>query len=289
MNYRTLQTELKRYRSLGYTTIKLNQKKVILQAEYNRIQGIRAEQEQQRVLQSGELTFGVEIEILSTVDRNEIATALQAEGINAAVEGYNHRTQRYWKIITDSSCGYEVVSPILSGEQGLNELKKVCQVLTRLGCQVDRNCGLHVHIGADVLGVERVKSTIKRWLANETQHLDSIQPRSRRGASNRYCLPLANTIRTDLINSCQTMDELVRLQTTRYSKLNLQSYRTHRTIEFRHHAGSTNATKITNWVKFLLDFVTTATPETATDTGFNGLFANNNIAQFYRQRQLQLA
>lgn len=286
MNYRELQQALKRYRAMGLTSIKLNQKATVLQAEFDRIQ----QQEQpQRPTNEGELTFGVEIEILNTVDRSAIATALQAEGINAAVEGYNHRTQRYWKIITDSSCGFEVVSPILSGEQGLSELRKVCEVLTRLGCQVNRNCGLHVHIGANRLGVDRVKSTVKRWLANETQNLDSIQPRSRRGASNQYCLPLANTIRTDLIDECQTIDELVRLQTTRYSKLNLQSYRTHKTIEFRHHAGSTNATKITNWVKFLLDFCINATPETATNTAFDGLFANNNIAQFYRQRQLQLA
>ena len=192
MNYRTLQTELKRYRSLGYTSIKLNQKKIILQAEYNRIQDIRAEQEQQRTLQSqppNSLTFGVEIEILNTVDRSAIATALQAEGINAAVEGYNHQTRHYWKVITDASCGLEVVSPILSGEQGLNELKKVCEVLTRLGCKVDKTCGLHVHIGADTLGVDRVKSTIKRWLGNESQNLDSIQPPSRRGTNTAYPLP----------------------------------------------------------------------------------------------------
>ena len=85
MNYRTLQSELKRYRSLGYTSIKLNQKKIILQAEYDRIMGIRAEQEQQRALQSGELTFGVEIEILNTVDRSAIATALQAAVMRLSV------------------------------------------------------------------------------------------------------------------------------------------------------------------------------------------------------------
>jgi hypothetical protein len=294
MNYRTLQTELKRYRSLGYTSIKLNQKKVILQAEYNRIQGIRAEQDNQRALQNqtpNSLTFGVEIEILMTpgLSQELIETALRDDGINATIERYNHQTRQHWKIITDASCGWEIVSPILSGEQGLNELRKVCETLTRIGCKVDKTCGLHVHIGADALGVDRVKSTIKRWLGNESQNLDSIQPPSRRGTNNQYCLPLANTIRTDLIDDCLTIDQLVRLQSTRYSKLNLQSYRTHRTIEFRHHAGSTNATKITNWVKFLLDFCTNATPETATLTHFDALFANNNITQFYRQRRLQLA
>ena len=286
MNYRELQQALKTYRASGLTTIKLNQKTAVLQAEYDRIQGIQ--EQPQRLVAEGELTFGVEIEILNTIDRTEIARALQAEGINAAGESYNHRITTWWKVITDSSCGLEVVSPILSGEQGLNELKKVCEVLTRIGCQVDRRCGLHVHIGANRLGVAKVKSVVKRWLGNET-NLDSIQPRSRRGRSNMYCEPLSDTIRTEFIDRCSTLDELANIQHTRYSKLNLQSYRRHKTIEFRHHSGSTDATKITNWVKFLLDFCTTATPETATATEFENLFANNNIAQFYRQRQLQLA
>ena len=289
MNYRELQRALKAYRTAGLTVIKLNQKTAVLQAEYDRITGIlQAEQDNQRAQNPNSLTFGVEIEILSTVDRSAIATALQAQGINAVVEGYNHRTQRYWKVITDSSCGWEIVSPILSGEHGLNELKKVCEVLTRIGCRVDMNCGLHVHIGADALGVSKVRSVIKRWLSNES-NLDSIQPLSRRGRSNMYCEPLSDTIRWALVDNCFNIEDLVNIQSTRYSKLNLQSYRTHKTIEFRHHAGSTDSTEITNWVKFLLQFCLTATPETASDVEFNSLFTNNNIAQFYRQRQLQLA
>ena len=286
MNYRELQRALKTLRLEGLTTIKLNQKKTVLQAEYDRIQGIQ--EQPQCLVAEGDLTFGVEIEILNTIDRTEIARALQAEGINAADESYNHRTTTWWKVITDSSCGLEVVSPILSGEQGLNELKTVCEVLTRIGCQVDKQCGVHVHIGANALGVSKVKSVVKRWLSNES-NLDTIQPRSRRGSSNIYCQPLSATMRTHLIDNCFTLEDLANIQSTRYSKLNLRSYLTHRTIEFRHHAGSTDATKITNWVKFLLDFCTTATPETATATEFDNLFANNNIAQFYRQRQLQLA
>ena len=288
MNYRELQKALKVYRAAGLTVIKLNQKTAILRAEYDRIQE-QLQRQRQRPTAEGELTFGVEIEILNTIDRSAIATALQAEGISAASESYNHRTTTWWKVITDASCGLEVVSPILSGEQGLNELKKVCEVLTRVGCEVDKSCGIHVHIGADALGVGRVKSVIKRWLTNEAQNLDSIQPPSRRGTNNPYCQPLANTMRTHLIDNCFNIEDLANIQSTRYSKLNLQSYRTHRTIEFRHHAGSTDSTEITNWVKFLLDFCLTATPETATATEFNSLFANNNIAQFYRQRQLQLA
>ena len=285
MNYRELQKALKVYRAAGLTVIKLNQKTAILRAEYDRIQ---EQLQRQRPTAEGELTFGVEIEILNTIDRSAIATALEAEGISAASEFYNHRTTTWWKVITDASCGLEVVSPILSGEQGLNELHKVCEVLTRIGCKVDKSCGIHVHIGADALGVSKVKSVIKRWLSNES-NLDSIQPLSRRGRSNTYCEPLSDTIRTHLIDNCFTIEDLANIQSTRYSKLNLQSYRTHRTIEFRHHSGSTDSTKITNWVKFLLDFCLTSTPETASDVEFDSLFANNNIAQFYRLRRLQLA
>ena len=289
MNYRELQKALKVYHTAGLTTIKLNQKTAILRAEYDRITGIlQAERDNQRAQNPNSLTFGVEIEILNTIDRSTIATALQAEGINAEVEGYNHRTQHYWKVITDSSCGWEIVSPILSGEHGLNELKKVCKVLTRIGCRVDMNCGLHVHIGADALGVAKVRSVVKRWLGNE-DNFDSIQPISRRGRSNVYCEPLSDTIRTHLIDNCFTIEDLVDIQSTRYSKLNLQSYRRHKTIEFRHHSGSTDSTEITNWVKFLLDFCTTATPESCAATDFDALFTNNNITRFYRQRQLQLA
>ena len=286
MNYRELQKALKVYRAAGLTVIKLNQKTAILRAEYDRIQ---EQLQRQRPTAEGELTFGVEIEILNTIDRSAIATALEAEGISAASEFYNHRTTTWWKVITDASCGLEVVSPILSGEQGLNELHKVCEVLTRIGCKVDKSCGIHVHIGADALGVSKVKSVIKRWLTNEAQNLDSIQPQSRRGTNNSYCQPLANTIRTHLIDNCFTIEDLADIQSTRYSKLNLQSYRTHRTIEFRHHSGSTDSEKITNWVKFLLDFCLTATPESCAATDFDALFTNNNITRFYRQRQLQLA
>jgi hypothetical protein len=36
---------------------------------------------------------------------------------------------------------------------------------------------------------------------------------------------------------------------TRYRKLNIESYVTHGTVEFRQHQGTTNAAKIINWIK----------------------------------------
>jgi hypothetical protein len=299
MNYRELQQALKTLRLEGLTTIKLNQKGTILQAEYDRIYSqIRAEesgtqpqaqaQAQQTHTAMPEITFGVEIEVTRLISQDAIAIALQAAGISAAVENYNYITKEHWKVITDGSCGYEIVSPILSGEKGIAELRKVCEALTQAGCKVNKNCGLHVHLGADFLGVARVRNFVKRYIANEA-NLDAVQPKARRGSANRFCLPTSETMRTHLIDNCLTIDEMRQLQHSRYSKLNLQSYRKYNTIEIRHHAGTTNATRIENWVRFLIGFATTATPENATNIEFNEMFNNNNIAQFYRRRRAALA
>lgn len=287
MNYRQLQQILKGYRAQGYTAIKLNQKRQILQDEYTRIMN-RLEDERVELIEengtNNELTFGVEIEILNmNVDISEIEEALQDAGINAEYQNYNHNTCSGWKIITDLSCGLEVVSPILSGRDGLNQVKIVAETLNRIGCKVDKSCGLHVHIGADVLGVKKVKSIVRRWLNNE-HHLDAIQPLSRRSNNNNFCYSLANTFDASALDHCRTIKTLAQCQTTRYSKLNLQSYRRHQTIEFRHHSGTTDAKKITNWIQFLLDFCTNSVNNTD-DRGFDALFTNNNIAQFYSARK----
>ena len=292
MNYRELQQSLKAYRASGLTIVKLNQKTAVLQAEYNRIQAQQVQQVQQAQQATNDLpdslTFGVEIEVTRLISQEAIAIALQAAGVAAKVEDYNILTKKHWKIITDNSCGYEVVSPILWGEKGIAELRKVCETLTRIGCKANKHCGLHVHLGADFLGLGRVRNFVKRYIANEA-NLDAVQPKARRGSANRFCLPTSETMRTHLIDNCLTIDEMRQLQHSRYSKLNLQSYRKYNTIEIRHHAGTTNATRIENWVRFLIGFATTATPENATNIEFNSMFNNNNIAQFYRRRRAALA
>ena len=76
--------------------------------------------------------FGVEIEFVG-VNRDELARAISAQGIDCVVEGYNHRTQSHWKIVTDASCGYEMDSPILQGESGFFDLKVVMDTMTGMG------------------------------------------------------------------------------------------------------------------------------------------------------------
>lgn len=210
--------------------------------------------------------FGVEIEITSDHSREQVASTLRAHGIACQDEDYTHRTTNHWKVVRDGSCGNEVVSPVLEGAEGLRQVKKVCEILSEIGCRVDRRCGVHVHYDARSMSVKNVRNVFKLWAIYEDV-LDSLQPVSRRLSNNTYCrsifkcagevTPMNAAVHTDVcgnlfrrLDRCTTIEQMATncFQGQRYTKLNIQSYFRHRTIEVRHHSGSVNAEKLTNWI-----------------------------------------
>jgi len=211
----------------------------------------------------GNQTFGVEIEyIRCDVSQQALATALRSVGINAEAQGYNHRVQDCWKLITDASCGYEIVSPILRGEDGKEQIRKVCAQLNRFNAVVNRSTGLHVHIGYENATVKSFKNLLKTFAKYE-EALDVIMPASRRANNNRYCASLCNRSAYDSdqdtadkvnayfrnVDRCRTLDDIRSMTSNRFVKLNTQSYWRYGTIEVRHHSGTTDAEKINNWVE----------------------------------------
>ena len=185
-------------------------------------------------------TYGIEIECFHKTDddiRNKVRQALQNVGIPCQYLGYTHTVTSSWKIVTDSSIrggiGLEVVSPILKGEEGLEQIRKVTKVLNELGCRVNRSTGLHVHHGAQGFSQEKIKKVFKLYRENE-QLFDSLVAPSRRGDTNQYCMSLRNHLE---------------LPDTRYTKVNYKSYAKYGTLEVRHHQGTLNAEKIINWIK----------------------------------------
>ncbi|MCP3893276.1 MAG: amidoligase enzyme [Bacteroides sp.] len=202
--------------------------------------------------------FGIEIEAYNCT-RETLARELSEAGINVAVEGYNHATANHWKLVTDSSLSgcntFELVSPILEGESGLQELQKICWVLDYCDVKVNDSCGLHIHMDA-------ANFTLSTWknLAITYKHLesviDSFMPGSRR--NNRFCQGLT-AISDQKILSAESLTEMQRaFGNTRYRKLNLESYARHRTVEFRQHSGTTNFTKMENWIRFIANMITFA-------------------------------
>ena len=69
-------------------------------------------------------TFGIEIEGFG-ISLAQVRDALSNAGLDCQVESYHHCSRGYWKVTTDASVpnGFEVVSPVLSGDAGLEQAK----------------------------------------------------------------------------------------------------------------------------------------------------------------------
>ena len=201
--------------------------------------------------------FGIEIEAYNCT-RERLARELTAAGINVQVEGYNHTDHTdHWKLVTDSSLSgnntFELVSPILHGEQGIEELEKVCWVLDLCNAKVNDTCGLHVHMDAAEFDLATWKNLILTYKRLEGV-IDNFMPRSRR--NNHYCKTLT-TISEVKINRASNISDLrAAFSHNRYHKVNLEAYARHRTVEFRQHGGSTNFTKMSAWIHFLSKMIT---------------------------------
>lgn len=206
-------------------------------------------------------TFGVEVEFnresLSRLERHMNAE-LEQHNISVAYEGYNHTTRNHWKLVTDASCGSELVSPVLQGNAGFRELKLVLQALNSFGItEPESACGVHIHLKPRNLTVEKVKNIYKRYAKYERE-IDSWMPPSRRGNRNQWCYSIISNANAPAFEAYQgnSFGQLVASlpNTARYHKVNLNSLTRYGTVEFRQHSASTDYTKISNWIKFLIEF-----------------------------------
>lgn len=219
--------------------------------------------------------FGVEIEFETTLSKYEIAGILGSDGVSAITStGSDKSTSTSWKVVTDGSLGdgLEIVSPVLSGEEGIQQIHRVCKLLSDRGLIVNRKCGLHVHVEANDLRDVDILHVVTRYTAFEGE-IDSWMPRSRRGSSNGMCKSATDTARLFLDADFKDMNggQIRRRLGTpgihddrRYSKVNLCPYIRQGTIEFRHHSGTVNAVKIENWVRFVVAFVESSKVGTTT-------------------------
>ena len=99
--------------------------------------------------------FGVEIEAYNCTCQRLVRELTEA-GIEVASERYNHDLRPHWKLVTDSSLNgndtFELVSPILEGEDGLEKLERVCWVLD--SCNVKINGSLRIACAHECGGLQ---------------------------------------------------------------------------------------------------------------------------------------
>lgn len=219
-----------------------------------------------------ERTFGVEIETIGMDTRLFVQLCANA-GISANLMGYTHVvTHGSWKIVTDGSLtggvGYEIVSPPLKGEAGLNEVETVLRCAREAGATVNRSTGFHVHHAAGEYTPEQAAGVLL-WYAKYEPVIDALVAPSRR-QGNQYCVSLRKA--TNLVDGIQWLLDAARSQRTteafsvwfsrtapgangygvsgRYHKVNLASWQRYGTIEFRHHQGTLNGSKARAWIVF---------------------------------------
>lgn len=152
--------------------------------------------------------FGIELEV-ADISRSKVICVFNAIGVAIKEEGYNHATRGYWKIVSDASVrnGFEVVSPVLYGEEGLESVRAVVTALNDAGASVNKTCGFHVHFDARDLSVTSVKAIIMRYAAHETE-IDAFMPPSRRADTNKYCLSIQRVVNMTSLQEATTMSEL---------------------------------------------------------------------------------
>lgn len=221
--------------------------------------------------------FGVEIEFIGVFPA-EAARAINAAGVPCVVENYNHATRNHWKIVHDGSLEVnsnmdpemrgELVSPPLSGEAGLEQVRTVARALAAAGGTVNKSCGLHVHVDANDLDAGQILSIVRRYSHFENG-ITAFMPPSRR--DSRWAYSVGGDFVERLLQQVNRYGNPRNLfgGLNRYHAVNLASYARHGTVEFRQHSGSTNENKICNWITFCLYFVNKAIQNQVVPDGDN--------------------
>ena len=199
-----------------------------------------------------EFTFGIEIETIAP------DSAVRDHGLR--IGGYKRGIQvpylpTGWKAEADGSIdnsagGHkcEIVSPVLRGADGINQVIEVVRTLEAKGHRVNVSCGVHVHVGWD-----------RTWNADALARLVTIVAYVERGLyaitgtkareRSRYCGGVRKY-------GCEK-DAKPNLDRNRYHALNLTNLAAgaKQTVEFRVFSGSLNATKIAGWIQVALGLV----------------------------------
>ena len=200
------------------------------------------------------LTFGVEIEC--NVFRANMLAAARRNNVTVQYEGYNHNdNDHYYKFVTDASVTgsspIECVSPILKDNtEGHDSLLAACKALNEAGASVNSSCGLHVHVGVEEYTDTEYINIFKNYQKLELL-IDSFMAPSRRGE----CSWAHSIRRFNYGFGVHTKEDVRYMMGGRYYKVNPESYRRHKTVEFRQHQGSVNYDKISMWVNFCLKLV----------------------------------
>ncbi len=178
----------------------------------------------------------------------------------------------HWRVVYDSSAGWEVVSPILMNAGGFDELRRACDAISELvqssggGLCVNHRTGLHVTLASGLNTDERLRGFVGLVQRLEPglftlvapSRLYAFDPATRhysRRAGNRYCLSLRGLGDPAALS----LDRFVGDYQNRYRTVNLiKSRNAVPVLEVRMHHGTHEFHKIALWVSLWMQIFNTA-------------------------------
>lgn len=230
-------------------------------------------------------TFGIEIELSpKNKDINNVADAewnLKAVEIlnligqgtkNVAknpignyddvLDGIDHSK---WNVVYDGSCGYEIVSPVLLGQEGYEEVVNVFQLITdqtiaQLDLCIDAKCGFHLNLGWNKFSNSDILKTIQYIRYLEPYLYSLVSPSRVSGSDGQpsyYCQSIRNIFSNQMIysfKSNKSIFEKINSEKGKYWAVNFQNYKGKgQRLEVRSHQGTIDESKITLWASIWMN------------------------------------
>jgi hypothetical protein len=228
---------------------------------------------------AGSFTFGIEIECL-VPESAPINAGWYHSGNSLYDAGFpgGWNAQRDGSVQTLGRMGMkavEIVSPVLQGRDGIEQVKAVAKILNEMGARVNRTCGFHIHVGLESVAGKRyadqaawIGRLLYQTAAHEKAMYASTGTRSREQgnfcgsikqrkqlASGLLGIKAESRGRSGLANAAST---------SRYASVNLTNILNPSkcTVEFRFAAGTTDWKKMLGHIQTALAICERAT-ETA--------------------------
>lgn len=198
--------------------------------------------------------FGVEIEFFGA-KRRAVIDALKLRGLQCTWENYTHAVLPHWKLVYDASVssvgtdspngGYELVSPVLKGREGFEELSLALDGLRAAGAKVDNSCGFHAHHEISDFQTDDAIRLVESY-ADAQRVIDQLVNRTRR--SSNYCHAFySDEVRA--LRRCCSMSEVERTL-PRDRVISFKAYPRQGTVEFRQHQSTLESYEVLSWVRF---------------------------------------